>query len=533
MPLAPPTFDALLDALSHPAAYPFPTTEIEVHQTHISAVFLAGPYAYKLKKPLNLGFLDFTTPERRKAACEDEVRLNRRLAPQVYLGVVPVTAGPEGVRIEGSGPVIDYAVWMQRLPAERTLEARLEAGLLGEDDVRRVARRVARFHREGSCSDEIAREARWEVLDRNNEENFDQIRPCIGRTLSAGVYERLRDRSRSVLADLRPLIERRIAAGLPRDTHGDLHLDHVYTLPRAGAEDDLVMIDCIEFNTRFRYADPASDIAFLLMDLEFHGRPDLANHLAEAYFDAAQDSEGRRLLEFFVPYRAIVRGKVEGLALDEPEVAEADKLRLARQARAHFLLALGWLEPPRRRPLLLLVAGLPGSGKSRLCRGLESSAAMQRLDSDVVRKQLAGIGVNVPASSDWGQGIYTPEWNDRTYAELRHRAERILREGGRVAVEASFREERRRLPFLELARSLAVPCVFLECEAPGEIIRERLARRSGDVSDAGVEVYESARRAWEPAGPAISSIRQVISTRGEAEQALHAALAILTGKGLL
>jgi hypothetical protein len=421
---------------------------------------------------------------------------------------------------------------MDRLPADRTFEQLLERGEIGGEDIARLARLVARFHREGNCTPEIAEGASWAVVERNHRENFEQIQNAIGTTISATVYHRLKRRTEETLRELKPLIEKRADAGIPRDTHGDLHLDHVYSLPREGAEDEFVIIDCIEFNTRFRYADPVSDIAFLAMDLAFHGHADLAKIAADAYFESSGDADGRRLLDLYAAYRAVVRGKVEGLAVGETEVPEKDRQRLLRRARAHFLLALRYLSPPSERPALVLVAGLPGSGKSVLCRNLEASAGMARLDSDRVRKELAGLSPDEPAAAEWGRGIYTVEWNDRTYAGLRERAEALLFEGRRVVVEASFCEERRRLPFVEMARSLAVPCFFMECRAGETTVRDRLSRRSGDVSDAGIEVYELAKQHWEPPGERISGLHHVISTEGEPEETLKSAMRMIQEAGL-
>jgi len=530
--LTTPAFEELLEALARPDAYPHDVGEIQVLQTHISAVFLVGEFAYKIKKPLNLGFLDFTTLERRRAACEDEVRLNRRLAPKVYLGVVPVTREGSSLRLNGPGEAVEYAVQMERLPADRTFEKLLEAGRLDRESVVRLARKIARFHASGSSSPEIEKEARWSVVAANARQNFEQMEASVGQTVSAGVFEKLRRGTEEMLRELRPLIEERARTGAARDTHGDLHLDHIYSLPGKAGVDELVIIDCIEFNTRFRYADPVSDIAFLVMDLDFHGREDLGRVAAEAYFEEGGDEEGRRLLPYYASYRAIVRAKVEGMALREAEVPTAQKDRLLCQARAHALLALRYLAPPRARPVLILVGGLPGSGKSRLCRNLEAGEDAFRLDSDEVRKELAGLDPGQSAASEWSEGIYTREWNDRTYAALLDRASDALFHGKRVLVEATFREEKRRRAFLERGRSLGVPVLFIECVADESEIRERLSRRSRDVSDADIEIFESAKRKWEPVGTEIEAIHRRVSTAGSTEETKQAALELLTREGL-
>jgi len=297
----------LIEALSEPAAYPFPAEEVKVCQTHISAVFLADGYAYKIKKPVNLGFLDFSTLEKRRHYCEEEVRLNRRLAAAVYLGAVPVTQTGQKLGVEGSGEVVGWAVKMQRLPEEATLEKYLERGELTADLVEALARRVASFHVHARRGEDIARFGSFATVAGNARENFAQAAPLVGTTLSQSVYDRLRSLTESSLARLHSLIDDRCRRGVPCDTHGDLHLDHVYLLPDRPPSDNLVIVDCIEFNERFRFADPVADMAFLVMDLRFHGRPDLAQVFADAYFQTAGDEDGRALLPFYTAYRAAVR----------------------------------------------------------------------------------------------------------------------------------------------------------------------------------------------------------------------------------
>ena len=275
----------MIEALSDPAAYPrsHPADAVEVRQTHISVVFLAGPHAYKIKKPLALGFLDYSTPERRRHYCEQEVRLNRRLAPSVYLGVVPVTSDGTRVEMEGRGEVIEWAVKMERLPDDATLRERLRRGEIGGGQIEALARRIAAFHARAESGASISASGRLEVVARNARENFEESESLVGTTISRAVFERLEALTESTLAALGPLIEGRAGRGVPRDGHGDLRLDHVYLFPERPPPADMVIVDCIEFNERFRCADPIADMAFLAMDLTLHGRGDLARAFAEAY----------------------------------------------------------------------------------------------------------------------------------------------------------------------------------------------------------------------------------------------------------
>ncbi|HEY8504517.1 MAG TPA: phosphotransferase, partial [Gemmataceae bacterium] len=353
---------SLIRELSSPAAYPYPAERVEVRQTHISVVFLAGPFVYKVKKPVDLGFLDFSTLARRRHFCEEEVRLNRRLAPEVYLGVVPVVRAPGGLRFEGEGEAVEWAVKMRYLPDAARFRERLLRGELTAADLERLAGRLAAFHASAASGAYIASFGTWEVVAANARENFTQSEAQAGDIVSASVFCRARDLTEEALARLRPVIEGRAARGVPRDTHGDLRLDHVYLLPDRPPPDDLVLVDCIEFNERFRYADPVADMAFLVMDLRAYGRRDLARAFADAYFRASGDGEGRGLMSFYTAYRSAVRAKVNGFKAAAAEVPAPERAAARERARAHWLLALGELESRARRPCLVLVGGLPGTG---------------------------------------------------------------------------------------------------------------------------------------------------------------------------
>jgi aminoglycoside phosphotransferase family enzyme/predicted kinase len=519
----------LIEALSDPRAYPHSAETVEVRQTHISAVFLAGPFAYKVKKPVDMGFLDFSTLEKRRHYCEEEVRLNRRLAPAVYLGVVPVIRRGKTLHIGGGGEAVEWAVKMTRLQDNATLEALLRRGAVAPALVEALARKVARFHASAEGGEHVAKFGRFEVVGANARENFAQAAAQVGTTVHAAVFERLKILTELELDRRRLFIEDRARRGAPRDTHGDLRLDHVYCLPDHDQPDDMAVIDCIEFNERFRYADPVADMAFLVMDLAFQGRRDLARVFAAAYFREAGDEEGRGLLPFYTAYRAVVRAKVEGFELVEAEIDAAERETALVRARAHWLTALAELEEPRRRPCLLLVGGLPGTGKSTLARGLAGRTGFQVIRSDVVRKELAtGVGRQEDVYTD----IYTPAWDDRTYAECVRRAERLLFEGRRVLIDATFRQERMRRLVLDAAHRWAVPALFFLCEADPGAVRARLERRRGDASDADWTVHGQAAARWEMPGQSTREAVRPLPASEDREQVLAAARAILRQVGL-
>lgn len=527
------SWSELIASLSSPEAYPTPPAEVSVRHTHISVVYLADELAYKIKKPVNLGFLDFSTLERRHFYCNEEVRLNRRLAPDVYLGVVPVAMSARGLRFEGEGEPVEWAVKMRRLPDEATLLSRLRQGSLSPDTFVSLGRRIAAFHRDAEAGSDIAVHGSFRVVSHNCRENLEQALPHVGTTLTPALWERLRSANERELARLRDLIEARTRRGMTRDTHGDLHLDHVYAFPGLPPPGDLVVLDCVEFSDDYRCGDVVSDMAFLCMDLLYRDRPDLMTSFADVYFEATGDEEGRGLLSFYIAYRAAVRGKVDGMEAREPEVPEEERRSAAQSARAHWLLALGQLESPARRPALILTGGVPGSGKSRLAEGLEKGAGFTRISSDVVRKKLAGLAPTQSARAAFGEGIYTPAWNDRTYGECLSRAEAILLDGGRVVVDASFREERMRRRFLDMARRLAVPCLLFLRVAPEGVLRKRLAKRDDkSVSDADWGISRMAAQRWETLSEETARIATEIPHMVDKNAPLERALTVLQRAGL-
>jgi aminoglycoside phosphotransferase family enzyme/predicted kinase len=506
---------------------------VEVRQTQISIVFLVDSLAYKIKRPVSTGFVDYSTPERRRHFCEEELRLNRRLAPQVYLAVVPVTSDDGAIRMEGTGHVVEWAVKMKRLPDDTTLGSRLARGELGAETLEALARRLAEFHAGADSGAQIAAGASFDSVARNVSENFDQASPQVGNILSRRVRDRLGLLTDTTLDRLRALIDDRAARGIPRDTHGDLRLDHIYWFPERDPPYNWVIVDCIEFDQRYRYADPIADIAFLAMELIIRGHGDLAKVFTEAYLAASADEEGRLLLPFYLSYRSMVRGKVRGMQSMDPQPSESDRAEALKLARAHWLFALSELELPCHKPGLVLVAGLPGAGKSTLAGDLAERAGFTVIRSDKVRKELAGLTSQSTPPAAFGEDLYTAEWNERTYADCLRRAEELLFEGKRVLIDATFREQSHRRLFLDAAHRWAIAGCLILCQADPDVVRNRLAGRRGDASDADIAIHAEIARRWEQPDLPTRELTRTIDTGGTRSHSLAQALGVLRQFGLL
>lgn len=516
---AAPSLSELIAALSQPAAYPFSVDRVDVRQTHISAVFLAGAKVFKLKKPVQLPFLDFTTLEQRKHDCDEEVRLNRRLAPDVYMGVVPVHVTPEGVRVGNQlpGPIVDWVVEMARLPDQAMYLSRIERNVLTAPQVEKLARRVAEFHLQARRSNSanspqlstMLECGSFETVARSIRDNIAYAETQVGRIISSPVCKRLLDATENALDRLKQLLQQRVTERMICDLHGDLHLDHVYLFEDRKPPSDLVIVDCIEFNEAFRFIDVIADTAFCAMDFKFRGRRDLAKVFADAYFDSADDEEGRALLPFYTAYRAAVRGKVDGILAAEPEVPQNQRDAAFNRSQGYWLLALGELESIDRRPVLVLSSGLPGTGKSTVARGLTEADGFRWIRSDSVRKelvQLEGGDAATGTGGEFGAGIYSGEWTARTYGECLSRAVAGLQAGERVVVDATFHDDYWRVQFIQAAVRMGVPTIWLKCEAKPETVRTRLDARKNDVSDADWQIYQRLAATWQPASPEASRV---------------------------
>ena len=324
----------LVKALLDPLAYPKPPQKVELIQTQISYIFLAGHYVYKIKKPVDMGFLDYTTLEKRLHYCQREVELNRRLCAYAYLGVVPITKQNGRYILGGKGAAIEYAVKMRRLPQEYMMDALLAKNKVTLEMVDKVARTVADFHKKAATSEEIARTGGIEAVIKNTSENFTQTDKYFSIIIELETYRRIKTYTEGFIKNNIALFRKRMAEGRVRDCHGDLHAAHVCFL-----KNGICIYDCIEFIDRLRYTDVAADIAFLAMDLDHYGRRDLSDVFVKAYIEVSDDKELMKLLNFYKCYRAYVRGKVECFQYDDPQIPASEKQRIRDEARSYFKLA--------------------------------------------------------------------------------------------------------------------------------------------------------------------------------------------------
>jgi uncharacterized protein len=491
----------------------------ELIETHISWVFLRPREVFKVKKPVNFGFLDFSELGGRERACHAEVELNSRLAPGIYRGVVEVTRDARGEHaLGGQGQVVDYAVHMSRLPVEGRADLRLERGQLEAIDIDAVARCLAGFHARAAQSEAISGFGRVEVIRGNVEENFAQARESLQKLTSEAVEREVEERQLSFLNTHGELLARRVQAGHIRDGHGDLRLEHVYLQ----GDETPIIIDCIEFNERFRFADVCADLAFLSMDLAWHGRHDLKERLLASYVRQSDDHDLYALVDFYESYRAYVRAKVSAFSLGSQSLSFAARAKLEAEARRYLLLALAAERPALAPPRLWAVGGMVASGKSSLGEVLGERLAAPVIGSDQTRKRLHGVEPTTPLHDGAWQAAYGPEATERVYAELLRRGRVVLESGRSVILDATFRSRADREAARRLAASLSVPFSFVECRVPEAVARARLAERARgpSVSDGRLEIYDAVAARYEPVTELSPAQYACIDTSGPLEDSL-------------
>ena len=535
--------DRLIAALRAPERYPHAVQEVEVLQTHISCILLAGDYAYKIKKPVNLGFLDFSTLQARKHYCEEELRLNRRTAPGLYLDVIPIGGSASAPVLAGGQPVIEYALRMRRFEQDALLDRMARRGELTPQHIDALASGLARFHaRIERTGPDGAFGSPGRILAQALQ-NFDQMlaltsqatRPGAGRQVtrpSAGrakaelaLLARLRDWTAGTHASLAAVFDARKRAGWVRECHGDLHLGNI------ALQDGVpTPFDCIEFSEDLRWTDVMSEVAFLMMDLFDHRLPRLALRFLNAYLEFTGDYAGMRVLRFYLVYRALVRAKVSCLRAHQAGMAARAKSDIEGEYRRHLYLAERLAAPGHAA--MLIMHGLSGSGKTTIAQGLQEALGAVRLRSDVERKRLHGLAPLARSGSGLDEGLYAPGASERTYARLAALAREVLAARYPVIVDAAFLKRSQRNRFAELASGAGASFVIAACAASPATLRVRVAlrqRAASDASEAGPDVLLQQLANQEPLAADEAAYTLAIDAERGAGAAEAAALALCLG----
>ncbi|OZY59704.1 hypothetical protein CJF39_09120 [Pseudomonas lundensis] len=482
----------LIAALQNPSLYPHDVDGFQVIETHISWVILTGPYAYKLKKPVNFGFLDFTDLDQRKFFCNEELRLNQRLTEGLYLAVLPITGSPDAPVLGGDGSVIEYALKMRQFPQSQLLSTLQANGELNAAHIDEMAQQIAHFHINAPHVPLEHYQGTPEAVMEPVRQNFDQIRPFLTDKTDLQQLDALQAWAESNFTRLEPLLKQRKAEGFIRECHGDIHLGNATLI-----DGKVVIFDCIEFNEPFRFTDVYGDVGFLAMDLEDRGLKCLARRFVSQYLELTGDYQGLELLNFYKAYRALVRAKVSLFSMPA-EASGVQRAATLRQYRNYANLAESYSTIPSR--FLAITHGVSAVGKSSVAMRLVEALGAIRLRSDVIRKQLFGAQQRENAV---GEGIYSTDASDSTYKKLHELAATVLRAGFPVIIDATYLKREQRDAAASVAESTGVPCLIIDCDAPDAVIEGWLAHRQAqgtDPSDATLDVVRAQRARREPLG---------------------------------
>ena len=481
----------LIETLQEPDRYPHPVETVEIIETHISWVLLAGDFVYKIKKPLDLGFLDFSTLEQRRFYCHEEIRLNRRIAPELYLEVVAIGGTSQNPVLEAGEEAIEYAVRMRRFDTQAGFDRLLADGRLEHEHIVDLGGRLAELHRIAEVAPPDSRFGSFEDVADPMRDNFQDL----GRMLTD---ERLRHRLNTLrrwtdrqLQLLAPLLDERQRGGFTRECHGDAHLGNV-----ALVDDRATLFDCIEFSEDLRWIDVICDLAFTVMDLRHRGAPGFAWLLLDEYLARSGDYAGVQLLPVYMVYRALVRAKVDAYGLSDNDAERRDILE-----RIEGYLGLAEAIGREQRPAVLITMGVSGSGKSWLARRLVSQVGLVRMRSDVERKRLHGLAPHAASDSGLGNDLYSKTATERTYRHLAELARPVLSAGVPVLIDAACLKRWQRELFQRLAGDLDVKFAVIQCDADHDVLRERILRREqvgDDPSEAGLEVLDRQKKTLDP-----------------------------------
>ncbi len=504
----------LIDSLMRPDVFDHPTGTITCIETHISWVILAGDYAYKIKKACNLGFLDFSTLKKRRHFCNEEVRLNRRLAAPLYIGVIPITGEPEQPVLQGTGTIIEYAIKMIQFPQQAQLDHMLTHGKLENRHIDAYAQMVAGFHCAAEPASEETAFGNPVHVYQAVAQVFSQLRRQPEATRYTALINDLEGWCASAFKTLTPLFEQRKRGGFIRECHGDMHLRNLVWF-----NEHPLAFDCLEFDPDLRWIDILSEVAFLVMDLDHREQQKLAYRFLNAYLEHTGDYAGMPVLRFYRVYRALVRAMVDAIRAAQPGISPVERKEAAQAFCSYLKLAQSYCRPAT--PLLMITHGLSGSGKSTLSQLLLEQIGALRIRSDVERKRIFGLlgGLNTALNAhadahnpDGAQQLYSRTANTRTYATLKRLAEKVLEGRFPVIIDAVFLRHEERAEFRDLARKKQIPFIILVFTASADTLRKRIQERKNDISDADLAVLEMQLDALKPLQDAELSHRIIIDT---------------------
>lgn len=519
--------NTLIEALRDPACHPRATTPIRVLETHISWVLLTGRHAYKIKKPVNLGFLDFTTLEARRACCEEELRLNRRFAPDLYEAVVAITGSTSHPIIGGAGPAIEYAVKMREFPQSALASRLLANGALTTAHIDVFAQRIAAFHAGAGIAESATSYGTPESVIASARENFVPLAALLPDLADQSRIAQLRNWTEQEYAARRACIYQRCRQGAVRECHGDLHLGNLVLL-----DDALTPFDCIEFDPALRWIDVIDEVAFVVMDLLDRGAPALGWRFLNRYLESSGDYAGMDILRFYVVYRALVRAKVHAMRATQPGVSSSECARLTAAARGYLALAHQWAL--QWRPAMILMHGYSGSGKSAIASALADHIGGVRVSSDVERKRIAGLAPRALSGSTLDAGIYTQGHTAATYQRLLELARVITQAGYPAVIDATFLKRWPRELLRQYAEAQNLPWIIVDVVAPVATLRARIAARlaSGrDPSEADAAVLsEQMANAEALSDEELAAILRVDTTSADAPATLHNACLALQAR---
>ena len=505
-----------MQALMRPDAYPHTTDNIEHLQTHISDVFLTGGYAYKLKKPLDLGFLDFSSLDKRRHYCEEELRLNRRLAPDLYLAVVPIAGDADRPRVGAEGPVLDYALQMRQFDQHGLLERVLTRGELTVRHLDELAEILSKFHADLPPAAVDSQYGTAAAIMEPARQNFDQLGPLLVDVAERTHLDQLQRWTTEQHRNLEGVFEQRRKDGFVRECHGDLHLANMVLI-----DGSVRIFDCIEFNPALRWIDVMNEVAFVAMDLLQRRHAHFAYRFLDRYLQLTGDYAGVPLLRYYMVYRALVRAKVAAMRAAQGDVPPATRDALGQRCRVHIELASELSRAAA--PALLIMHGLSGSGKTSVSQSLLENIGAIRIRSDVERKRTHGLSADTRSGSDLGAGLYSTDTTEATYEYLRDLARSTLAGGFTTVVDATFLRRCQRERMRGLARELGLRFGVAHAAASIATLRERLVRRAAmaqDASEATIEVLEQQLRTQDPLDEDEQSFTVVFDTERDDERAI-------------